>query len=375
MKLSIPKDVLIEVLSDIVKIATTSPLATNVPTTIAIIAHEDGLNITGSNTTSILERYVPLHSVTNKAFVIEKAGIILVSAKYIYEMIKKLEGTIQIESINHSQIQIASGEIQLQMNCFPSSDRPTLPSIQTANIIQIESSMLRRIITETSFAVSTSDTRPILTGVNWTLTDGKLICAATNSHRMAMSTITISHHAPLSIVIPGQSMKMLEKILPITNEPISISVHDNMIIFQMENRLYYSRLLTGHFPKVNNLVPSNATTTITLTRQQFLASIERAILLASTSDYTISIKTLENNRINISASHSEIGTIEESHHVISISGEEATLSLNSKFLMETLKSMKAEQITMKLFGTMKPIVIEPNDDSTVLHLISPVRTR
>jgi DNA polymerase III subunit beta len=374
MKISISKDLLIEVLSDVVKITATSPLTTNVPT-IAIIVHEDGLNLIGSNTISTLERYVTLHSVKNKEFIIEKEGIIVVSAKYIYEMIKKLEDTIQIESINLSRIKITSGDIQFQMNCFPPSDSPITPNVQTENLIHMESNMLRSLITETSFAVSTNDTRPILTGVNWTLVDGKLICAATNSHRMAMSTMSISHHSPLSIVIPGQSMKTLEKILPTMNEPVTISVHENLITFQMKDTTYCSRLLTGHFPKVTNLVPNNATTTIVATRQRFLAGIERAILLSSTNDYTITIKTLEDHRINISANHSEIGAIEENQHAISVIGEEATLSLNSKFLMETLKSMNAEHITIKLFGAMKPVVIEPNDDSTVLHLISPVRTR
>ena len=55
----------------------------------------------------------------------------------------------------------------------------------------IISKSIKNIIAQTNFAVSTSETRPVLTGVNWLIQDNELICTATDSHRLAVRKLKL----------------------------------------------------------------------------------------------------------------------------------------------------------------------------------------
>src|SRR5690606_28337820 len=107
---------------------------------------------------------------------------------------------------------------------------------------------LKSIIRETVFAVSASESRPILTGVHWQVQEDELVCVATDSHRLARRKTRLEN-APeddYSVVIPGKSLQELNKILGDSNDPVGITMSNKQVLFRAGHVLFYSRLLEGN---------------------------------------------------------------------------------------------------------------------------------
>src|SRR5699024_6927839 len=123
------------------------------------------------------------------------------------------------------------------LNGQDANEYPLLPQVEADNSFELPIDLLKDVIKQTAFAVSTMETRPILTGVNVKLENKRLHFTATDSHRLASREIPISETNVefQSVVIPGKSLNELAKILEDTEEEIDISVTDNQILFRTKN--------------------------------------------------------------------------------------------------------------------------------------------
>ena len=68
-----------------------------------------------------------------------------------------------------------------------------LPEIAAERQFTIPTDLLKSVIRETVFAVATSESRPVLTGVNWKIEGDGLICVATDSHRLARRKVNLEN--------------------------------------------------------------------------------------------------------------------------------------------------------------------------------------
>src|SRR5690606_24447492 len=126
-----------------------------------------------------------------------------------------------------------------------------LPLLEDDVRFSIRTDLLKTFIKQTVFAVSTSETRPILTGVHWVIKNQELLGVATDSHRLAQKKILLepeTEELEKDIVIPGKSLNELIKVVDDrTDEFVQIAITENQILFQAKNLLFYSRLLEGKY--------------------------------------------------------------------------------------------------------------------------------
>src|SRR5699024_1958310 len=179
---------------------------------------------------------------------------------------------------------IRSGTAVYDLNGLDPDEYPRLPQLEEEQLFRLPQDLLKTIIRQTVFAVSTQETRPVLTGVNLELNEEGLTCTATDSHRLAMKKVNIEKNtdslAFSNVVIPGKSLNELSKILDDSNDFIEIVISDNQILFKMNNLLFFSRLLEGQFPVTKNMFPTEYKTSFHLKRTAFLHTLERALLLS-----------------------------------------------------------------------------------------------
>ncbi|MES9710868.1 DNA polymerase III subunit beta, partial [Bacillus safensis] len=150
---------------------------------IKITADQSGITLIASNSNIFIEKFIPVSIEDEKIATILKAGTIVVPAKYFIEIIKKMPSDIAIKSKNEQIIKIQSEEITLSLNGFPADEFPNVPLIDNHAEIKVETEQLIEVFKQTVFAVAKNESRPVLTGVHIVLSNNKLICAATDSHR------------------------------------------------------------------------------------------------------------------------------------------------------------------------------------------------
>ncbi len=376
MKFIIQKDQLVQSVQDVMK-AITSRTTIPILTGIKIVATEEGVTLTGSDSDISIESFIPREENETVIVEIQRPGSIVLQAKFFSEIVKKLP-TSQVElEVDNLQTVIRSGKSEFNLNGLDSEEYPHLPQISEENIFKIPTDLLKNIIKQTVFAVSTSETRPVLTGVNWKIENDDLICIATDSHRLALrkAKIDANTEQAFNIVIPGKSLNELNRILDDHNEPVEIVVTENQILFKAKHILFFSRLLEGNYPDTNRLIPTESKTEIVVNAKEFLQAIDRASLLAREGrNNVVKFSTIGQDVIEISSFTPEIGKVVEELVSESIHGEELKISFSAKYMMDALKALEGTEVKINFTGAMRPFVINPLNDDSILQLILPVRT-
>src|SRR5699024_11142544 len=179
------------------------------------------------------------------------------------EIIKKLpEELVEITVDNDLKATIRSGHAVFALNGQSSEEYPQLPPFQSDETFKISINDLKQLTKQTVFAVSTLETRQILTVFNVKLDNKKLEMTATDSHRLTLRTINIEDTEidSMNVLIPGKSLQELSKILDETDDEINVSMMNNQILFSTENLFFLSRLLNGNYPETSRLIPDRKST-------------------------------------------------------------------------------------------------------------------
>jgi len=135
-------------------------------------------------------------------------------ARFFSEIVKKLPtDTVEIDVHNNLQTIIRSGKSEFNLNGLDAEEYPHLPQISEEHVFRIPTDLLKGLIRQTVFSVSTSETRPILTGVNWKVENNELACIATDSHRLALRKAAIEqgNKSTIQFVIQGKILKKINK--------------------------------------------------------------------------------------------------------------------------------------------------------------------
>jgi DNA polymerase III subunit beta len=370
MEFMITQGLFSKALSDVSK-AVSSRTLLPILSGIKIVAEDDRITLIGSNSDIIIERTI---SVTDENVMIRKTGSVVVSAKYLVDLIKKLPEQIHIKADNN-QIHIQAGPISTKLNGFSAEEYPSLPLID-GDSIHVPAKELKDAVKTTVFATAKNETRPVLTGVNLTFAENSFTSVATDSQRLAFKKSDIRNSGEGNFVVPNSSIDELAKLVNHYSGMVEIQSAEGYIHFKTDEISLYSRLIAGHYPNTKALIPAHEKTTLVLCRETFIKGIDRACLFAGewkNNNVTLSIY---GDKLCISSGSSEMGDIQEYQEIIYIAGEqELRISVDGHFLLEALKTINDAEIKMKFFGPMKPIVIESSEGkSSYLHLISPVRS-
>jgi DNA polymerase-3 subunit beta len=363
MKFFIQKERLTKSVQDVLKAVasrTTIPILIG----IKIDATENGVALTGSDSDISIKSFIPKEEDDIELVEVVEKGSIVLQARFFSEVVKKLpESTVEISVEDQFKTVIRSGNAEFIIHGLDAEEYPRLPQIDQENSFSMPTDLLKDVVKQTVFAVSTSETRPILTGVHWTFENNELIAVATDSHRLALKKTTLqtslNEDHSYSIVIPGKSLTELTKVLEDSQDPVEIIVTENQILFKSKNLLFYSRLLEGKYPDTSKLIPADSKTTTKLNAKEFLQAVDRASLLAREGkNNVVKFSTLENDLVEISSYTPEVGKVVEQVKGLSVEGEEIKISFSAKFMMDALRAIDATEITIYFTGAMRPFILK-----------------
>lgn len=377
MKLTISRNELNEAVQHVAKAVsarTTIPILSG----IKIETNELGVTMTASDTDISIQSFIPLETADKRIVTIHRGGSVVLPAKFFVEIIRKLPNEeVHLEVGERFQTQITSGSIDIQLVGLDPEEFPVLPHLEENRIFSIPGDLLKSMIRQTVFSVSTNESTPILTGVLWSLQDGVFKFLATDRHRLATCQIKSEASNDLrfsNVVISGKTLNELSKIIPDQNVLVDIVVADNQVLFKLGNVLFFSRMLDGTFPDTTKIIPTSFRTELILKTKALSDAIDRAYLLSREEKTNIvRLSTTESGGVEISSSSSELGRVQEQLEVTELRGDPLRIAFNSKFMLDVLKIIDSEQLFIGFTGAMSPIIIKPDHENS-LHLILPYRT-
>lgn len=363
MKFLCKKNILQEGIS-IVQKAVTGKSTLPVLSGILIKTDKNKLILTGSDMDLSIETKV-------EADIVEE-GTIVLDAKLFGEIIRKLPNdTIEINTLENNSIEIICQKSRFTLIYMNPEEFPTPPIINENMIFSISEKKLKTMIKGTIFATAQDETRPILTGVLFQIKEDNLNFVALDGYRLALRKDLVDSNNTINAVIPGKTLNEVSKILEDVDKMVNITFTPNHILFSVGETKIISRLLEGEFISYNSIIPEEYKLKVDINRIEFLNSIERASLMAKDGNTNLVKFTVSDDKMVIT-SNSQLGMVREEVN-INMQGEDLQIAFNSKYLLDALKSMEEEEITLEFFSSVSPCIIKNRENDNCIYLVLPVR--
>lgn len=333
---------------------------------------EEGLYLISTDNDITIKTFIE----SKKIEKIETCGEIVVSGRYIYDIVRKLPNEIiNIETIMDSKIYITTETSSFNLNCNNVNEFPTIDLEDSEEPIIIKTNIFKSSINQTAFATSTQESRPVLTGINFKIENNILELTATDSYRLAKKKIELDQNINQSINIIVPTKNLIELVRMINDdEDMSIHIFNNKIIFKFNSIILMSRLINGNYPDTSKLIPEKFEIELLANLNKFYNSIDRASLLTNEADKnTIKLES-NSDMILISSNIPEIGNVEEKIEVKNIKNTDIKISFSSKYMMDALKSLDCEEIELLFNSDIKPIIIKNPESDNLIQLVLPIRT-
>lgn len=367
MKLIIKKDLLNEKLNVVSKAISTK----NIIPVLGCIKFElkkEGLFLTACNDDITIETFIDKKEIEK----IDEVGSIVIPKK-ILDIIRKLEKDILVLETDNLKLIINNYE-DGYLNCMDVTEYPNVQIEEQKDPIILDEKQLRNTINETCFAVSTQESRPILTGLNMVISDNKMECVATDSYRLAKKTLYLDKKQKevVNIVVPGKNLIDLTKLLLDDDSKVELHVFNNNILFKTKEMLFQSRLLNNTYPDTSKLIPDSYEITVDVNLNEFFKAIDYVSLLTSDKEKNLIKMEINGKNMKINCVHESEGELNKS--LIIKNTKPINIAYSSKYMLEALKAFDCEDITISMNGEIKPIIITNKNDDSLVQLILPIKT-
>ena len=370
MKFKVKKEILLESLNNTARVISTKNLIP-ILTGIKFELKEDGLYLYASDTDVSIRSFIPKDKLTSTS----ELGSIVIGGKYIVEIIRKLPNTdISIEVIDGYKLIVSTDNTEFNLNGINPNEFPNLDLDETKEPIVINNGIFKDIINQTVFATSQSETRPLLTGINFRIVGNSFEVLATDSYRLARKYVEIDKDIEneVNIVIPGKNLLELTKMLDDDTASLEMHLFSNKILFKYKNIVFLSRLLSGTYPTTSNIIPKDFNIELECSFDDLFNMIDRASLLTSDREKNTVKLSLTKEELMISSNSPEIGRVEEKMNITS--DKEINISFSSKFMLDAIKSFNKEKVILCMNNDSSPIVIKSNEDNSLVQLVLPIKT-
>ena len=359
----------LELLNALTKVSRAVSIKSPLPvlTGIKFDLKEDELILTGSDSDITIQT-----SIQDHIDIIEPGSVVL-SSKYILEIIKKIDSEdVHIFIVDGTLTRIEGANSRFDLNGTSYIDYPRIDLNKTGVNLQMKSIDLKEAIEQTSFATSEKETRPVLTGVNFKAKDHVLECIATDSYRLAKRILNTDSDISFNIIIPKKSLIEISRIIE-KDELIDLYVSDRKVLFVFDHVLIQTRLIDGTFPDTSRLIPDSFDYSMSIDSTSLLNSIDRASLL--TNEQTNIVKlTMNQDTVILSSFSQEIGSVEENLSRAFYKGEPLKISFSARYLTDAIKSINGQKVRVLFTGEMKPFIIKDFEREDIIQLVLPVRT-
>ena len=303
---------------------------------------------------------------------IVERGIIALDAKFFSEIVRKLpDNEVVIESDDSFQTIITCEKAKFTIAGKSGEDFSYLPYIEKNESITISQFTLKDVVRQTIFSIADNDTNKLMTGELFEINENRLRVVSLDGHRIAIRKIELKNsYLDRKVVVPGKTLNEISKILSgEMDDQIDIYFSENHIMFKFDDTTVVSRLIDGEYFRIDQMLSSDYETKVTINKKEFLSCIDRATLLVKEGDKKPIIIDIQDGAMELQI-NSAMGSMKEEID-INKEGKDIMIGFNPKFLIDALRVIDDEEISIYLVNPKAPCFIR-NEEESYIYLILPV---
>ena len=305
---------------------------------------------------------------------VEEEGSAVVSAKLFTDIVRKLPNEdVIIEQKEDKTISIRTSMSEFSILGLSADEFPEIGEIEEENKIMMDKDIFKEMIRKSAFSASIDESKGIIVGVLIELEEKFTNMVAIDGFRMAVVREEMKNESKNKIVIPARILSDINKILYDleTEEDITIILNKKKAFLLCEDIKIVVRLLEGEFVKYKDILPKEKRCRVVINKILFHESMERASILSKEGKNNLIKFSVKDGLLTLT-SRSEEGNVRE-EIMIEKEGADIEIGFNAKFVLDILKILDDEEITLEMVSSVKPCVIKPVSGNSFEYLVLPVK--
>lgn len=313
---------------------------------------------------------------TNIEAEVSEPGAIVLEARLFGEMVRRMpDGIISIVSDEQGMTTVKCGKTEFSFMAMDAQDYPELPSVDGLKSFEISQGVMKSMISQTIFAVSDNDSRPVYTGSMFEIENGVMTLISVDGYRLALRREAIENgDGHNEFIVPGAALNDLERICSDAEDIIKISVGGNHVSFSVGSTVIVTRRLEGDFLNYRKAVPEAFKSVVKVNRVELQQAVDRVSLIVDEKTKNPVRMTFNDGLIDCLC----VTPIGKAEDVCMCEGSADGLEIgfNDRYIMEALKAAPSDEINLCLNTNSSPCVMLPADGSDKFkYMILPIRLR
>ena len=333
-----------------------------------LIEAGDRLRLTGYNLETGIQATVP-------AEILEKGSLVL-SARLFGEIVRKMPDDMVVFSSSGYTVNIKCGLSEFNILGTDPEEFPELPSVDQQNALVLSQPTMRSMISQTLFAVSDNESRPIHTGSLFDVDESGLTVVSVDGYRLALRYEPIEErqsNACFSFVVPGSALSEVEKICSGEGN-VTITQGARHVMFRAGDMVLVARRLEGEFLPYKNAIPRNNPIHVEVDTRSLLQSIDRVSLIIS-EKLKSPLRCIFGDGMVSITTRTSIGDAADQCPITG-DGQGLEIGFNNKYLMDALKNAPADRLRLEFTSGVAPCVILPAEgEENFIYMVLPVRLK
>lgn len=303
---------------------------------------------------------------------VDERGATTIPVKYLFSAVSKLvEGEVEIYVDSNEKATITAANTKFRLQGMPASEFPKLPDAKESYVYRLSQQTMKEMLRKVSYASSQDDTRRALKGVLMSFKNSKLTMVATDGRRLALyeEEVEFPKDSEKDIVLPSKAVVELQRSLTGEGE-IEISVDSTQVCFTLSSVKIYSKLIEETYPNYLQVVPKDTREHIEIDRQLLLDALERTSVMTIDENHATKL-TFSSGKLTVSSTATDIGEAKD-EVAIKYAGENIEVMFNPNYMMEPLKAIDEDEVTINMRDEHSPAIIKC--DKPFIYVLMPLRT-
>jgi len=304
---------------------------------------------------------------------VEESGIIAVPAVVLSQTLRSISGDRVTFKTEEGNLVITSRGTRTLIKAIPHEEFPKLSTVKkNTGTVTVSKEELLFGLQSVSYAASPSMIRPELGSVFVSIKQGKIICVATDSFRLAEKSIPAASKYDMELLIPLKHAQEITYLLEhVSVETIDISADESQMSLSGGDAQYISRVVEGNFPNYKEIVPKEFVTEVTILKNDFSEMLRKARVFSG-ADQHVGLHVYPAKKIfSATARSSEVGEMSDSIDA-ALSGEDIDINFHIGYLGDCLSSVHSDSIVLGFAGVGRPLVIRGVSDGSFMYLVMPL---
>lgn len=280
-------------------------------------------------------------------------------------------------SVENHKVSIKAEKSRFSLASLNPVEFPSLPEeAKTLLTIAVMPRLLKEMIERVQFAMAVQDVRYYLNGVLLRIKNSKLTLVASDGHRLAVAEtplqgVKVSEER--EVILPRKAVQEISKLLDENQEePVQIALKEKQVEVKFDTITLTTRLIDGLYPEYEHILPKGKSYSLEMANQQLEQSLLRVAILTHEKYRSVRLRAYDNT-LSLQADNAEQEQA-ETQESVRYQGQEIKVAFNVHYLLDMLRVLKAENVTLNFFeGAQNLLVEESSEAIKSMFVVMPMR--